>query len=447
MTTFSETRRQVVHMAMGGFALLLRALTWWEAALLAGAALIFNAVVLPRLGGRTLYRPIDVTRGISIGIILYPLAVLLLIVAFPRRPDIAAAAWGVLAVGDGSATLVGHAMRGSPLPWNRNKTIAGTVMFFVAGSVAGVLLALWVRPAITPVASARVRPRGARGRAAAARTRRNHSSQTRRQHQRPCRGGRRAVVREPRVWRRMVVGMAGRGRCSRARSRRQRDHGVARLAAACGFAVWRHRRRATRVCRLRMHRARRMVASLRDLRRRFLDVTTGIPTQGATGHRRGTRRSSRRRERPDKLRVAAASAILAAASPSPQTALLAMVAAFTAAGSDTVASEIGKAWGRHTFLVTGFTRTQPGTPGAISFEGTAAGLVGALSLAALAQAGGLIPSAFIRIVVVGATFGSLVESALGATVEAPGTLTNDLLNFINTAAAAVCAVTLAGLTS
>ena len=124
-----------------------------------------------------------------------------------------------------------------------------------------------------------------------------------------------------------------------------------------------------------------------------------------------------------------------------------MVAVFAAAGSDTVASEIGTAWGRHTFLVTGFTRTQPGTPGAISFEGTAAGLVGALSLAALAQAGGLIPSAFIRIVVVGATFGSLVESALGATVEAPGTLTNDLLNFINTAAAAVCAVTLAGLTS
>ena len=103
-------------MAMGGFALLLRALTWWQAVLLAGAALIFNAVLLPRLGGRTLYRPVDVARGHSIGIISYPLAVLLLIVAFPGRLDIAAAAWGVLAVGDGSATLVGRAMRGSPLP-------------------------------------------------------------------------------------------------------------------------------------------------------------------------------------------------------------------------------------------------------------------------------------------------------------------------------------------
>ena len=145
--------------------------------------------------------------------------------------------------------------------------------------------------------------------------------------------------------------------------------------------------------------------------------------------------------------VAAAAAILATASPYQQTALLAMVAALTAAGSDTVASEIGKAWGRHTFLVTSFTRAQPGTPGGISFEGTAAGLVGALALAALAQAGSLIPSAFIWMVVVGATCGSVVESALGATLEAPGILNNDLLNFINTAVAAVCAVMLAGLAS
>ncbi len=45
----------------------------------------------------------------------------------------------------------------------------------------------------------------------------------------------------------------------------------------------------------------------------------------------------------------------------------------TAGGSDTVASEIGKAWGRSTFLVTIEAARPPGTPGgAMSLEGTAA---------------------------------------------------------------------------
>ena len=79
---FSETPRQLLHMAMGGFALLLRVLTWWQAALCAVAALTFNAFVLPRLGGRRFYRPADTARGFPLGILLYPLAVLLLILVF-----------------------------------------------------------------------------------------------------------------------------------------------------------------------------------------------------------------------------------------------------------------------------------------------------------------------------------------------------------------------------
>ena len=48
----------------------------------------------------------------------------------------------------------------------------------------------------------------------------------------------------------------------------------------------------------------------------------------------------------------------------------------------------------------------------------------------------------ILIVVVGATAGALVESALGATLEGPGILNNDMLNFINTAVAAAVALAL-----
>src|SRR6187200_2757066 len=99
----SERTRQAVHVAMGAFALLLRYLTWWQAALLAGAALAFNCFVLPEIGG---------TR-------LYPLAVLLLLFAFPARFDIVAAAWGILAAGDGMATIVGTHVGGPRVPWNR----------------------------------------------------------------------------------------------------------------------------------------------------------------------------------------------------------------------------------------------------------------------------------------------------------------------------------------
>jgi uncharacterized membrane protein len=64
-----------------------------------------------------------------------------------------------------------------------------------------------------------------------------------------------------------------------------------------------------------------------------------------------------------------------------------------------------------------------------------------VALASAGAAFGLIPASVIVIVVVGATAGALVESALGATLEGPGILNNDMLNFINTAVAAV--VTLA----
>ena len=124
-------------------------------------------------------------------------------------------------------------------------------------------------------------------------------------------------------------------------------------------------------------------------------------------------------------------------------ALLAFVAALAAGGSDTIASEIGKAWGRRTRLVTTFRRVAPGTSGAISLEGTLAGVAGACLLAAVAILVGLIPSSALLAVVCGATIGSFAESLLGATLEHPGILNNDMLNFLNTAIAAAAAIVVA----
>jgi len=144
----SETARQIVHMLMGGFALLLRWLSWWQAIAIAAAAVAFNVLALPRFA-RGLFRPGDEARPLH-GIVLYPISVLLLLLAFPRRPDIAAAAWGILALGDGAATLAGRAIGGPRWPWNREKTFAGSATFVLIGAIGGVFLAWWCRDAVQP---------------------------------------------------------------------------------------------------------------------------------------------------------------------------------------------------------------------------------------------------------------------------------------------------------
>ena len=139
----SEHARKVVHILFGAAALLLRYLAWWQAAAVALAAVLFNLLILPRLAP-ALFRPDDHAHRFSPGIAFYPLAVLLLIVAFPRRPDIAAAAWGILAFGDGMASVVGRRAGRRRLPWNREKSVEGTVAFFVSGAIAGVGLCMVV---------------------------------------------------------------------------------------------------------------------------------------------------------------------------------------------------------------------------------------------------------------------------------------------------------------
>ncbi len=141
--------------------------------------------------------------------------------------------------------------------------------------------------------------------------------------------------------------------------------------------------------------------------------------------------------------IATAAAILAATSYAPGPAMVAFVAALAAGGSDTIASEIGKAWGRQTFLFPSFRRVPPGTPGAVSLEGTAAGLVGAFALGSLGIALQLAPASALLPIVAGATAGSFAESAMGATLEPAGFVNNDVLNFLNTAIAAAVALSLA----
>jgi dolichol kinase len=149
---FSEDTRQAVHMAMGGFAIALPLIPWFYAATFALIALIFNLSLLHRVSPRPLFRPGERKRRITSGIVLYPAAVFGLLLAFPGRPDIVAAAWGILAAGDGMASIVGRRLPIAALPWNPDKSVGGSLAFVFFGGSAGAALAWWCGGSLLPPA-------------------------------------------------------------------------------------------------------------------------------------------------------------------------------------------------------------------------------------------------------------------------------------------------------
>ena len=144
--TRGELARKVVHMGVGTIAFSLRFLGPLWAAILALCALAMNLFVLPHIGGRKLWREHEVSSGTSIGIILYPLTVLLLILVFWRRLEVAAAAWGILAFGDGMASVAGMSLGRSKLPWNPRKSWMGSLAYVLFGTVAAAVLLIWTAP-------------------------------------------------------------------------------------------------------------------------------------------------------------------------------------------------------------------------------------------------------------------------------------------------------------
>ncbi|MEX0587793.1 MAG: TIGR00297 family protein [Cyanobium sp.] len=127
--------------------------------------------------------------------------------------------------------------------------------------------------------------------------------------------------------------------------------------------------------------------------------------------------------------------------------LLGFAASFAAKLADTCGSEIGKRWGRHTVLITSLRPVPPGTEGAISLEGTAASLVGSALMAAVMLAVGLIDggSAWLLVTLVGLA-ATLIESLIGASAQQRWSwLSNELVNGVQTAIAALLAMALSPL--
>ena len=127
--------------------------------------------------------------------------------------------------------------------------------------------------------------------------------------------------------------------------------------------------------------------------------------------------------------------------------ILGYVASLATKLADTFASEIGKAYGKTTFLITTLKPVPRGVEGAISLEGTLASVVGGLLLSLYAyMVVGLIPTIQgVGVATFAAFFATMVESLLGATLQEKDGMkwmTNEVVNFFNTLIGGVTAMML-----
>jgi uncharacterized protein (TIGR00297 family) len=438
-SAFSEDGRQLAHIAMGLVALLLRWITGTEAMVIVAVALVFNVWALPHIAS-SLFRPMGGSRHADPGIVFYPAAVLLLLMLFPDRIDIVAGAvghhgrrrrYGVhrgAPHSQSTGAMESHAhaggqrrvravrrrrrcvpllvvrvsRRASPYPW------FSTWMPFLAALAAAAAETLPIRlddNISVPATAAAVLWSTSLVNDELVIETVFHS----------------AAILPIALSANGVIAAAGyfAGTVTISGALCGAAIGTVIIATA-GWGGWGL---------LLATFALAALASRMGLRHK-----TVLGIAEPRGGRRGAANAFAN------TGVAAAAAMLSAMTYATDAAMVAFAAALVAGGSDTVSSEIGKAWGRRTFLVTTLGRVAPGTSGAMSLEGTAAGIVAAFALAAIGVALGVVSSTALMAVVIAATTGSLVESVLAATFEREGILDNDLLNLINTATAALCAV-------
>ena len=131
-------------------------------------------------------------------------------------------------------------------------------------------------------------------------------------------------------------------------------------------------------------------------------------------------------------------------SPFQELLILGYVASFATKLSDTSASEVGKAYGKSTFLITTLKPVPRGTEGAISLEGTVAGIIASIAIAIIGYLVGMINLLGIVCCILAAFIATNIESLIGATLQERWQfLTNEVVNFINTTIGAIVAIVIA----
>ena len=442
--TAGELARKVVHMAVGLIAFAVRPLGPVLAALCALAALLFNLFILPRIGGRKLWRRAESERGMSVGIVLYPLTVLLLILAFHRHLEVAAGVWGILAFGDGMASVVGMAIGRHRLPWNPRKSWGGSLAYALFGTAACATLVQWTAPGVYPLGYALAVSAAAAVFAAALESQPQGLDDNL------------GVPLLAGLW--LFLLLAAHGGWANLAT----PEVTGRLAAAVGInlalAIAGFAARSVNVSgMIGGFLIGTLIYACLGWQGYLLLLAFFVLGTGATklGYRRKAeaglaQEGGGRRGASHALAntgVAAACALFAVVTPFSPILVLAFAAAFATAAADTASSEIGQLWGRRTFLITTLRPVPRGTEGAVSLEGTLAGIAASAVVAGLGGAVGLFDIAGALVVVVAAFVGTTLESLAGATLENRGLLDNEAMNFLNTLVGALVAAALHALIS
>jgi uncharacterized protein (TIGR00297 family) len=123
--------------------------------------------------------------------------------------------------------------------------------------------------------------------------------------------------------------------------------------------------------------------------------------------------------------------------------LLAAAASFSEAAADTVSSEVGQASNEKARLITTWEQVPAGIDGAVSPQGTVAGIAAATIVSLVCVIGGLLLWKWLGISVMAAVLGMIADSYLGASLQRRGILNNDSVNFLSTLLSAVVAFVIA----
>jgi uncharacterized protein (TIGR00297 family) len=427
-------------MSMLFFAFLLPCLTWREAAGCALLALLFNLVVLPRLGADVRTSPeAPLNAGIGTGIVIYPLSVLGLVLLYRHDLQVVGAAWAILALGDGMAGVVGDALSSPALPWNREKTWSGFVGFLVAGTAGAYVLMRWVAPAVAPhvalaicAAAALV---GALVESAPIGLDDNATV--------PLVAGaflfcvhfmeRSALDSNlPYLGRRIVLAVAI-------------DLALAALALGLKMVT-----PSGAITGFLLGVAVYLGYGYKSFLLMFVFVSIGSAatrlgyTRKAARGLAETRGGARSwREVLANLMAGAFFSILVITTHHESAFLMALIAAFAEAAGDTVSSEIGQWVSHRAYLITNLRPVPAGENGGISAAGSVAGLLAAALVVALGYGLGLCGKGGAAIALSGAVAGNLLDSFLGATLERRGLVTNGIVNFAGTSFAGALALGIA----
>lgn len=436
--TGGELARKVVHMGVGLIAFSLVYLGSFWSAVLAAGALAFNLFLLPRIGGRRLWREAEVASGSSIGIILYPLCVLLLILIFWNRLEVAAASWGILAFGDGMASVAGMALGRRKLPWNPRKSWVGTLAYVLFGTTAAAILLQWTAPGRyswefalaaafgTALVAALLEslPQGLDDNIGVPLVSAlflfglvlTHGHW----------GG--YLEMDGLATRLLLAAVVNALLAAVAYKARTVDASGVVGGFLVGFTIWAFLGWQGFLLLLAFFVIGSACTKLGYKRKAAQNLAQ------EKGGRRGARHAFAN------AGVATACALFAALTDYPVLFGLGFAAAFATAAADTASSEIGQLLGKRTFLITTFRPVPRGTEGAVSLEGTLAGVAASLVIAALGALLGLYPWLGVLPIVAAAFVGTTFESVVGAALEKRQLLDNEALNFLNTLVGALVAM-------